>query len=363
MIKRALFFLMAMAAGIVVPTAQANPVRSAPTRPAAVKEAVQKAPAPKSEAKSPAAAAVKSAVRYVEIAKVAARYGMEISWLEPGRRVELKNAANRIEIEAGSRNMRLNGVRVFLGDPARFSGGEFQVSEIDAERLFQGLLAPVAETRRRAVKVIAIDPGHGGPDTGTENKAHGLREKVFTLDVSLRLKRVLEAKGYRVVMTRETDIDVGKGARAIIANQAGADVFVSVHFNAVLNDTKTRGAEIFTFAPQFQRSTNAWGPGQPDDTEALPAPVNRFDVLSVACAHAIHGAVLKRLGAEDRGQKIGHWAVLRALNCPGVLVEAGFLSNEAEGKKIATPEYRQQIAEAIADGLANYAALVGPAKE
>ncbi len=362
MFKRALVFLMAAAGGVVA-DASANPVRSSPTRPKAVIDQPKPAPVQKVETKAAAPVARKSAVKYVEIAEVAALHGLELSWPEPQRRMELTNAEHRIEIEVGSRNMRVDGLRVFLGDPARLSEGKAQVSQVDAERLFTGLLAPVAAGNGRELKVVAIDPGHGGPDTGTENKALSLREKVFALDVSLRLKRVLESKGYRVVMTRETDIDVGKGARAIIANQAGADVFVSVHFNSVLNDTKTRGAEVFTFAPQFQRSTNAWGPGQVDDTEALPAPVNRFDALSVACAHAIHGALLKSLKAEDRGQKVGHWAVLRALNCPGVLVEAGFLSNEAEGKLIATPEYRQQIAEAIAEGLMAYGTKVAGAEK
>jgi N-acetylmuramoyl-L-alanine amidase len=301
-------------------------------------------------------------VDYVKIEELAERHGLGISWLEPQKRVLLKNAAHQIEIEAGSRDIRVDGLRVFLGDPARSIDGQMQVSRIDGERLLAGLLRPDAGERSE-VKVIAIDPGHGGPDTGTQNKALGLQEKVFALDVSIRLKRALELIGYRVVMTRETDIDVGKGARTIIANQAKADVFISVHFNSVLNDTKTSGVEVFTFAPQFQRSTNAWGPGQPDDTEALPAPVNQFDVLSVACAHAIHGTLLKSLRVEDRGQKIAHWAALRALNCPGVLVEAGFLSNDVEGKKIATPEYRQLIAEAIAEGVKVYAATITGAEK
>jgi N-acetylmuramoyl-L-alanine amidase len=93
-----------------------------------------------------------------------------------------------------------------------------------------------------------------------------------------------------------------------------------------------------------------------------PAPVNRFDAASVACAHAIQVALLKSLKTVDRGQKLAHWAALRGLNCPGVLVEAGFLSHPIEGRKIATPEYRQQIAEAIAYGIDAYAAASVAAK-
>lgn len=362
MLMRAAICLMA---GLQTATALANPRRSSPTRPATVIDRPKDVQPPKT-AERPVVTPVSTqvvnkAVEYVPIDEVATRHGLVTSWIEPQRHVLLKNASHQIEIEAGSRDMRVDGLRVFLGDPARLMDGKVRISRIDAERLLAGLLKPDAGDRG-GVKVVAIDPGHGGPDTGTQNKALGLQEKVFALDVSLRLKRVLESAGYRVVMTRESDIDVGKGARTIIANQAKADVFISVHFNSVLNDTKTSGIEVFTFAPQFQRSTNAWGPGQPDDTEALPAPVNQFDVLSVACAHAIHGALLKSLKGEDRGQKIAHWAALRALNCPGVLVEGGFLSNETEGKKVATPEYRQQIAEAIADGVKAYSAVIAEAK-
>ncbi|MGC4073350.1 MAG: N-acetylmuramoyl-L-alanine amidase [Nibricoccus sp.] len=341
----------------------ANPGRSSPTRPASVVDQPKPAPVLKTadQSTSEPTVTVNKVVNFVPIAELAARYSLESSWIEPQRRLLLKNETHQLEIEGGSRDMRFDGLRIFLGEPARFVDGQLQVSQIDAERLLAGLFGP-AVAGGTDIKVIAIDPGHGGPDTGTQNAALGLQEKVFALDVSIRLKRIFEAMGYRVVMTRETDIDVGKGARTIIANQAKADVFVSIHFNSVLNDTKTSGVEVFTFAPQFQRSTNAWGKGQPDDTEALPAPVNRFDALSAACAHAIHGALLKSLQTEDRGQKIGHWAALRALNCPGVLVEAGFLSNENEGKKIATPEYRQQIAAAIADGVKAYAITLTAAK-
>jgi N-acetylmuramoyl-L-alanine amidase len=363
MLKRTLICLLT---GAGVALASANPGRLSPKRPASVaneRQVEQALNQETSQALAPARErSANHAVSYVKIEDVAERYSLEASWLEPQRRLLLKNAAHRVEIEAGSRDMRVDGLRIFLGAPARLMDGKIYVSQIDAERLLAGLLE-LELSEGKEIKVVAIDPGHGGPDTGTQNSGLGLQEKVFALDVSVRLKRVLESMGYRVVMTRETDIEVGKGARAIIANQAKADLFISIHFNSVPNDMRTKGAEVFTFAPQFQRSTNAWGLGQADDTEALPAPVNRFDALSAACAHAIHGALLKTLQAEDRGQKIAHWGVLRALNCPGVLVEAGFLSDESEGKKIATPEYRQQIAQAIAEGVRAYAAKIVTAKK
>ena len=99
-----------------------------------------------------------------------------------------------------------------------------------------------------------------------------------------------------------------------------------------------------------------------DDGEAQASPVNRFDHLSVLLAHLVHAQVLGSLQTVDRGQKYGHLRVLRALNCPGVLVESGFLSHDAEARKIATPEYRQQIATALADGIKDYAAAIESAR-
>ncbi|HYD82704.1 MAG TPA: N-acetylmuramoyl-L-alanine amidase, partial [Opitutus sp.] len=147
--------------------------------------------------------------------------------------------------------------------------------------------------------------------------------------------------------------------RAIIANRANADVFVSIHFNALPNDQRTRGTEVFTFAPARQRSTNAWSLGANDDTEQAAAPANRHDAANAMLAHALHRELLEELKTFDRGKKIGHLGVLRGLNCPGVLVESGFLSNDEEARLIATPAYRQRIAEALAEGIGDYAALVG----
>jgi N-acetylmuramoyl-L-alanine amidase len=344
--------------------ALANPGRSIPTRPATKTQ-----PAPERTRPAPATATtvpitVGKIPDYRPAEEWARRYSLQTSWIVSKQRILLKNAGNRIEMEVGSREMRFNGRVVFLGDPAKLVDGAFCVSRVDGERLLAGLLEPAAAFGRRPLKTIVIDPGHGGTDMGTQNIKLGLTEKVFALDVSQRVRKLLEARGYSVALTRETDVALAKADRAIFANLAGADLFISVHFNAspVANDAKTRGAEVFTFAPQFQRSTDSWGAGS-DDREIQPAPVNRFDASSVACAHAIHGALLQSLKVPDRGQKIAHWGVLRGLNCPGVLVEAGFLSHEIEGKKIATVEYRQQIAEAIAAGVTAYADAIGAARK
>jgi N-acetylmuramoyl-L-alanine amidase len=203
--------------------------------------------------------------------------------------------------------------------------------------------------------VIAIDPGHGGVDHGTENHAHGSMEKTYTLDVSARLKRRLEEQGYKVVMTRESDVDVPKQIRSEIANQAGADLLISIHFNSLYPNTKTTGVEVLSFPPRGQRSTNSWSPGQSNDSEQASSPVNRFDPWNTFLAGFMHRRLVDSLKSGDRGEKFEHLGVLRGLKCPGVLLESAFLSSDAEAEHLAKPEYRDKIAEAIVAGVADYA--------
>lgn len=321
------------------------PARTAPARPGASKTA-----------SSPPSAA---AAKLISITEVATKLGLKVTSTPPGAKVTLADGSRRLILESGSRETLTNGLRVFLGNPVTLNRGEFYVSVIDYETCLVPLLKPALIKRRPArPKVIAIDPGHGGVDQGTENRRLGYKEKIFTLDVARRLKPLLEKMGFTVVLTRTTDVAVDKITRVLIANRAAADVFVSIHFNSLPNDQKTQGTEVFTFAPQFQRSTNSWSPLEPDDTERESAPANEFDPWNSLLAHAMHRELLGGLKTWDRGKKIAHLGVLRGLTCAGVLVESGFLSNDAEARKIGTENFRQQTAVALAAGIQAYAAQI-----
>lgn len=299
-------------------------------------------------------------IDYVNVADAAVRFGLKSSGAAGVRTLTLSDASSRVELEPGSRETAVNGSRVFLGQAVIARSGQVYVSKIDFERALLPMLRPaLCGSPPRPPKLIALDPGHGGRDDGTENSRLKLKEKTFTLDVAQRLKRRLEARGFKVVLVRETDTKIELPVRAEIANRAGADVFVSIHFNALPNDAKTKGIEVFTFAPQFQRSTNSWNPDEKDDTEHEPAPGNRHDPWNVVLAQAMHRELLANLKTFDRGKKIAHFGVLRTLECPGVLVECGFLSNDDEARKIATPAYREQIAESLLAGLQTYAETIG----
>lgn len=363
---RRLLLGLAVAVGVSFELRPAEPVRAAPTRPGAAGAPAPRAPASASSVATvtrqkppPPAPKRAPAVPTISLASAAAKLGLILSVDREGRLIELTDGSRRMELELDSRETKINGLRFFLGDPVTMKGGDLQISRTDYESCFVPLLKPaLAPDRPPEPRVIALDPGHGGSDNGTQNPRLGLQEKVFTLDVVLRLKKLLELRGYTVVLTRDADEKVDLPQRAIIANRAKADLFVSVHFNSLYPDTKTSGAEVFTFTRAGQRSDQSRGFGQDDDTEDEPAPVNRYDAWSVALAQALHQETIEGLRLPDRGHKTKHLGMLRGLKCPAALVESGFLSNDVEAKKISTEAYRQKIAEVLASGIERYASVV-----
>jgi N-acetylmuramoyl-L-alanine amidase len=298
---------------------------------------------------------------YVSAIDAAARLGLRLSWTNRGTvggrpGLVLFDADHRVVLTADSRETQVDGLRLFLGEPVLTRGGRFYISLLDYDRHLTPEIRPeLCGPPPGHPRVIAIDPGHGGSDNGMGNPRLGLKEKVYTLEVALELRKLLEAAGYRVVLTRTSDKYVELPMRAEIANTQGADLFVSIHFNAsVAGDTRTRGTEVFTFTLASQRSDESWN--ERKDEREPASPVNRFDLWSQALAECVHRDVLRSLHTEDRGQKTMHLAALRGLNCPAILVESAFLSNDAEGALVATPAFRSQLAEALLAGIRDYSA-------
>lgn len=296
---------------------------------------------------------------YVSATTFAAQFGLSRLWLVPGKKLLLANKTQRVELEVDSRDCLINGRRVFLGEPAVAYRKTLYISRIDRDRL----LRPIVDPRQipgplPGTRTIVIDPGHGGKDDGTVNSRLKISEKAMALDVALRLEKLLKAAGYRVALTRRDDTFVPLPLRPVFAKHEKADVFISLHFNAI-EKKAVSGNETFILTPQNQRSTEA-DRRQPDD--ALRQPGNCVDGWNAVLAFRIHDALLTDLHSFDRGLKHARFAVLRDIDCPGLLVECGYISNDAEGQKIATPEWRQKIATAIAEGVAGYREALGSAK-
>jgi N-acetylmuramoyl-L-alanine amidase len=167
---------------------------------------------------------------------------------------------------------------------------------------------------------VVIDAGHGGFDRGGV-PGQRIAEKDKTLDVALRLRRILLSDGYRVIMTRDRDVFVPLGTRVAIANSYRNATFVSIHFNC---STRVGANGIETY---YYRG----------DSAGLAASIHR---------NVVAGAPTENRGIRRRG-----FFVLRRTAIPSVLVECGFLTNPTEGRLAQTDGYRQKLAEQIARGI------------
>lgn len=198
---------------------------------------------------------------------------------------------------------------------------------------------------------IVIDPGHGGKDPGAIG-VNGLKEKDANLDMALRLRDILLKAGYQVVMTRETDkllVDY-KGssqkyldlqARADVATREKADLFVSIHCNYY--GPTTQGTLVLYYDVRNQSSL-------------YPATdmMKKWTNESKALASHVLNAITAQMGTKSLGIQPSNVYVVRSGTVPSILVETAFLSNREEAEKLASPAYRQRMAEAIAMGIMKY---------
>lgn len=261
-------------------------------------------------------------------------------------------AGRELLLSQEKREARLDGMRVFLGEPVLLEKDVWLVATLDLERFLLPIFQPDRLPPAPATRTIVLDAGHGGNDTGTSNRGLGLEEKAFTLDVAERLRALLhDEERWRVVLTRTDDAYIALGDRARRANEEKADLFVSIHFNAVANNSAVHGTETYVLTPRYQRSTSS-DQSSPDDNQDQVG--NRHDAWSAVLGYQMHRHLLSRLKTADRGYKRARFAVLRLVDCPAVLVEAGYLSNDAEAKKIGREDYRRAIAEALHDAIISY---------
>ena len=222
------------------------------------------------------------------------------------------------------------------------------------------------------VKMIVIDPGHGGADPGCLGKK-GLREKDVALDVSLQVKDLLAAQtGMNVVMIRETDIYVPLENRTVIANQAKADLFISIHVDSRPNK-KRSGVQTFflNLSPdpdviEIAARENATSSKTISQMQETIKKIFQNDkiVESRTLAEQIQKNLVKCLGqtysqVNDLGVKGGPFWVLIGGEMPSVLVEISHMSNAREEERLATPAYRKQVAQGIYEGLIAYIRSLG----
>lgn len=247
----------------------------------------------------------------------------------------------------GSRLALWNGMSVWLGFAPQVLRGEPHIHALDAEKTL-AVLADLPPAGQTATRTVVLDPGHGGTDSGTRSAQNDL-EKTYALDWALRTERLLTNAGWRVFLTRRTDVDVSITERVAFADRVRADLFVSLHFNSTFPQTQPSGIETYCLTPGRMPSTLVRG--YADDDRAL-FPNNAFDSLNMQWAFRIHRSLLAQTEARDDGIKRARFmGVLRHQNRPAVLVEGGFLSNSHDAANIQSGAYRELLARAVADAL------------
>lgn len=218
--------------------------------------------------------------------------------------------------------------------------------------------------------VAVVDPGHGGEQDGAWSPT-GDREKELALEISRKIAARLRKLGARVVLTRTGDIDVPLVNRATIANALRADIFLSIHLNSMPSAELRRarhGIETFflsadatdaSAAAVAARENASRMAGEALADEGDPVGFILQDLESAAAltessrlAYFLHERLVARTGAQDEGVKQAPFYVLAGARMPAVLLELGFISHEAEARRLKDPAYQETIAQAVADAVA-----------
>jgi N-acetylmuramoyl-L-alanine amidase len=265
--------------------------------------------------------------------------------------VSLQSERRVIRAQSGTSELHINGVRFFTHFPIVNQGHESLISAMDVGKIIEPVLRPSRIANAQKVETVILDPGHGGMDQGTASQWG--TEKGFALDVALRAREQLLRAGFKVEMTRSTDVAVSLEERIEFANRFSNAVFVSIHFNT----GGGAGVESYLLAPDGVPS-NASGEQHVSAADTQPNEGNAQDGLNVALTAAVHASLLSHISAFDRGVRHARFKVLRNIRVPAVLLEAGFLSDAIEGQRIGTTQYRQQLGAAIAQGVQTYDAAV-----
>ncbi len=188
---------------------------------------------------------------------------------------------------------------------------------------FLGGCATVATNTSHTFNTVVIDAGHGGKDSGAVRR-YSPPEKTVALDVAQRVDRKLRESQLHTVMTRDSDTFIALDDRVALGNHQKNSIFVSIHFN----DSRRRGIRGFE---TYYHSPHAF-----------------------ALASAIEQKLRTLPRAADRGVHVARFRVLRNAQYPSVLVECGYLSNRREGNLVGSSEYREQLADKIAEAIVDY---------
>jgi N-acetylmuramoyl-L-alanine amidase len=353
----------------------ASPTAAKASRPKAAKETP-----PASAGETPRAAASKPGPAASASAKPGQEAETKTETKPAGRSTVTAAEAAQLTSEGEEERITEGKIPPLSSAPAGKSERALPAAAESAERIKPA--APTESgsrtlTRALGLKIsrIVIDPGHGGHDTGTIGPT-GLCEKDLVLDVSLRLKKLLETKtGAEVVLTRADDTFIPLEERTAIANEKAADLFISVHANGS-RDRRARGIETyylnFTSDPEAlevaarENATTQESVHQLQDLIkkiALTEKIEESQDFAAQIQREIYARMRKFSGEQrDRGVKKAPFVVLIGANMPSVLAEISFLTNPQDERLLKRAEHRGRIAEALYRGITHYVTSLGGVK-
>ena len=194
-------------------------------------------------------------------------------------------------------------------------------------------------------KTIFLDPGHGGRDSGAYY--YNVAEKDLNMQVYRKLRKKLEELGYKVLTSRDSDIDVDFiTERSRMVNKTNSDIFISIHFNATGSAySKSSGIQTYSYSdePDYPSKINQYWHNHPDRMSE-----------SKRLATSIHSSLLAETGAKDAGLLERSFAVLRETSKPAVLLELGYMDNFAENQQIQDSHYQDKLVAGIVKGIQKY---------
>ncbi len=287
--------------------------------------------------------------KYITLRSIKSQYGFSKMTLS-GSKVELRKAKIKMEFTRGSSICYMNDLKFGLSSSVVSSGGRLLVSQTDVDKMIDPILKPSFIPNAKNFNTVVIDPGHGGKDAGAVNR-YGT-EAGYNLKVARTLQAGLKAKGFKVVMTRESDVYLTLKQRVALANRYPNAIFISIHFNAS-SRTAARGIETFTLSPV---GVAHYGSGV-KRSDYKTRSGNHQDSANIALATAIHGRIKERVEGykvPDRGIKRARFSVLSGIKHPAILIEGGFMSNPSEARLIENRTYQSTVATAVYEGIFRY---------
>lgn len=240
--------------------------------------------------------------------------------------------------------------RYYLDDSGHYVSGTYKID--GKEHLFQKYGQWISEvsteggfTKGQYSKTIFLDPGHGGRDSGAFY--YNVAEKDLNMQIYRKLRTKLEELGYKVLTSRDSDIDVDfVTERSRMVNKTNSDIFISIHFNATGNTySKASGIQTYSYSdePDYPSKINKFWHNHPDRMSE-----------SKRLAAAIHSSLLAETGAKDAGLLESSYAVLRETAKPAVLLELGYMDNFSENQQIRDSHYQDKLVAGIVKGIQKY---------